>query len=241
MERDGRESNAGNDMREVWKRNIDRAHYEDSAERLKLEIEQAAAAKEMQERRDALSELDTYQRNQLKTEERAQQARITELAAQLEERSQLGILWEKLRGRIAWNTESELETARISLEEAEERSRAFEVVNHRQEQQQSDVEASQDKTEPEKAPSDYTPQWNEYAIPPPEQTRDIHTMATVTAAIPDTPEKQQQEPRINDYMAELEAQQRDSEQIERTANAFAQARQEGQEMGGIKERDNEMG
>jgi hypothetical protein len=35
-------------------------------------------------------------------------------------------------------------------------------------------------------------------------------MATVTAAIhePDTPEKQQQELRINNYMAELKAQQR---------------------------------
>ena len=136
MERSGQESRIGSEAREVWKRNIEKAYYSDRAQSLELETAQAQAE---QTKRDIAKQLYDQQRAEMEEEQRKQQEKIAELTAQLHEKSRLALLWEKLRGRLAWNAQRELEAARLAEQENKERQAALEVARLYQEQQQQEA------------------------------------------------------------------------------------------------------
>lgn len=144
MERDGVESHAGNDLRAVWKRNAERALQADQAELIDLRIAQERAREIEQahaERRrfDGLYEM---QRLTLEQERERHQQQINELSSKLEDRSRFAVLWDKVRGRLGWRAEEELEAARTALQENEERANALEISRMMQETRE--YEAQQD-------------------------------------------------------------------------------------------------
>lgn len=161
MERDGKESHAGNDLRDVWKRNAERANYADQAERVALEIaqERAREAEQAQEERRQFQELYQLQRTTLEQERTQHQQQVDDLSARLEERSRLAVLWDKMRGRLGWRAEEELHTARMALEENQERARALELSEQMQQQRERE-EREQQAAEYEAVPPQ--PELSEY-------------------------------------------------------------------------------
>lgn len=135
MEREGRESHAGNDLRAVWARNLERAKSADELARLSLKIEQERTEQidsqlKAEKGRDPLYD---YQRQILEKQHARYEERIRNLSAQLDNRGQFFILWDKLRGRLGWNAEQELQAARTGLHELEERQSALDIIQAQQE------------------------------------------------------------------------------------------------------------
>lgn len=135
MEREGRESNAGNDLRAVWARNLERAKSADELARMNLEIEQERAQqidyKLIEERNNR--HVYEYQRQVLEKQQARYEERIKTLSEQIEGRSQFFVLWDKCRGRLGWNAEQELQAARTGIQELEERQSALEIIQKQQE------------------------------------------------------------------------------------------------------------
>ncbi len=135
MEREGRESNAGNDLRTVWARNLERAKSADELARMNLEIEQERAQQidhKLTEERNNRHVYE-YQRQILEKQQARYEERIQTLSEQIEGRSQFFILWDKCRGRLGWNAEQELQAARTGIQELEERQSALEIIQKQQE------------------------------------------------------------------------------------------------------------
>lgn len=138
IERDGRSSNAGDDLRAVWKRNAEREWSQTQEIILDLQIahERLSEARTAQER-PAKQE---YQFSALYEAERASlrkttaecEQQVDELSGRIEGRNRIAVFWDKLRGRLGWNAELELEAKRQSLQEAQEREKALELSYARQ-------------------------------------------------------------------------------------------------------------
>ena len=146
MERTGRESLAGNDLRATWERNAER---EGRAEELEIINQEAnrgdlgapERAQEDSGRDDATQSLFDAQRAYMETEASGYQSRIDELQGQLEDRSRVAIFWDKVRGRLGWNAEQELKAQQMELRANQERQAALERAEAMERQQQAEKAA----------------------------------------------------------------------------------------------------
>lgn len=123
LEREGKETNAGNDLRATWKRN---AEIMRAKEAEAIAIAQAEEARRAQQAREDFSDLFIRQKEDFAQEQAERQASIDALAEQIEGRSWIGKFWDKLRGRLGWNAELELESQRNDMEALRERQTALE-------------------------------------------------------------------------------------------------------------------
>ena len=126
MEKQGKPSIIGDELREVWTRNAEKAIEEERIDILSLAIEKETA-QPLIKQRSSVEMLYTLQRRKYEKEAKEQQERIALLTAQLAGKSRLHVLWEKLRGRIGWTAEKELATARMVAQENIERMRALQL------------------------------------------------------------------------------------------------------------------
>ena len=163
MERQGRESHAGNDLRETWKRNAERDRREMQEIMLELQIaqEQAQEAAREPEQDQGLryhfEDLYDAERANLGEQQADYQQQVDELTELVENRSRIAVFWDKLRGRLGWNAELELEAKRQQLEEAQERAEALELSyarqreiedeRRREQEQQAELEAQEQEQE----------------------------------------------------------------------------------------------
>lgn len=133
MERKGKQSALGDEIREIWARNAERALQEDKQRALDLQIAQARLeqANEQQAEYDALYDL---QQQRIQEERDGYQKQVDTLSQQLEGKGRFLLLWEKLRGRVAWKAEQELEANRQALQQAKEHERILNVSRQIQEQ-----------------------------------------------------------------------------------------------------------
>ena len=121
MEREGRRSYAGDDLRAVWERNAEREAAADRADALNLDIAQERlkaaqeALRQRQEHRDT-QELFARQRGDLERQAAEQRAQIEALSAQLEGRGRFAVFWDKVRGRLGWDAEKDLAAQRQALD-----------------------------------------------------------------------------------------------------------------------------
>lgn len=145
MEREGKDSERGEKLREIWERNAERAHLADQQERVELEIAQERM-RQIEQERQQFDTLYETQRQQIEQERQQYQEQIDELSSQLEGRSRFAVLWDKLRGRLGWHAEQELAAAQRAAGEAEERKRVLEVSYAQQMQRESDDRAKQEHT-----------------------------------------------------------------------------------------------
>lgn len=143
MEREGRESNAGNDLREVWQRNAERAHDRDQQERIELEIAHGRM-QQLQEERRGFDDLYLAEKQRIEQEKQQYQQQIDQLTSQLQDRSRLSIFVDKLRGRLGWRAEQELAAAQRAAGEAEERKRVLTLSHTQQQQREADYRAKQE-------------------------------------------------------------------------------------------------
>ena len=131
MEREGRRSHAGDDLRAVWERNAEREAKADRADALNLDIAQERlkaaqeALRQRQEHRDT-QELFARQRGDLERQAAEQRAQIEALSAQLEGRGRFAVFWDKVRGRLGWDAEKDLAAQRQQLDITQERQGALE-------------------------------------------------------------------------------------------------------------------
>lgn len=158
MERDGRTSHAGDDLRAVWQRNAERAAREEKCKVLDLEVERerlrlleehhhaargqeddgyarAKPAKPVSTRpepvkhdREAEARIEERDRQQAALE--GLRAKVKALEASLEGRNGLAVFIDKLRGRVGWKAERELSNGRNQLAELE-RAQAIENAKQR--------------------------------------------------------------------------------------------------------------
>ena len=137
MERDNRPSKAGDDLRATWQRNADREWLAAQAEITEAEIahgELSQSAPASQRKRGTFDTLFDRQAQALGNQHRRQQQSVDDLAAQLDGRHRLAVFWDKLRGRLGWNAEMELEASRSALRETEERQRFLAAARDHQRQ-----------------------------------------------------------------------------------------------------------
>ena len=149
MERNGRPSKAGDDMRATWKRNAEREMTASESEILDYEI----AAAKLNQSQSALDELEqrstqvgafdhifASQQAIVAEECLHQQTVVDEYAAKLEGRGRVAIFWDKLRGRLGWRAEQEYEAAQMALQEAQQRQAALEraVANQKLKEQRAE-------------------------------------------------------------------------------------------------------
>lgn len=134
MERDGRPSKAGDDIRAIWLRNAEREMAASESEILDYEI----AAAKLNQSQSALDELEhretqagafdhvfAAQQAVVAEECTHQQEIVDDYAAKLEGRGRVAIFWDKLRGRLGWRAEQEYEAAQMALKEAQQQQEAL--------------------------------------------------------------------------------------------------------------------
>lgn len=137
MEREGRLSHAGDDLRAVWWRNAERALSADRSEALDMSL----ASERLQGAQDAREALppvkhplpsfdDAFAAERASIEQQCaqHQGQVDDLSEKLEGRGRFAVLWDKLRGRLGWNAEQELKTAQAALQANEERRTALETA-----------------------------------------------------------------------------------------------------------------
>lgn len=130
MERDGRRSHAGDDLRAAWSRNAGREQLQVARDLLDHEIaqerlSQAARERQQAEQRGAFDALFAKEKARLQAQTALYQRQVETLAAGLEGRGHLAVFWDKLRGRLGWHAELELEANRQALTEAKAREEAL--------------------------------------------------------------------------------------------------------------------
>jgi hypothetical protein len=168
MEREGRESNAGNDLRETWKRNAERDRREMQEIILELQLAQEQAQEAAQEPKQDqglkyhFEDLYDAERANLGDQEADYQQQVDELTEMLENRSRIAVFWDKLRGRVGWNAELELEAARQQLEETQERAEALELSYAQQREVEEERSREQEQqAERERQMQDYIDRFKE--------------------------------------------------------------------------------
>ena len=137
MEREGRSSHAGDDLRAVWWRNSERALAADRAEVLDMSVasERLQSAQEARETLPADKQPlpsfdDAFAAEHASIEQQCalHQTQVDELSQKLEGKGRIAVLWDKLRGRLGWNAEQELKTAQAALQANQERRAALEAA-----------------------------------------------------------------------------------------------------------------
>ncbi len=214
MEREGRESHAGNDLRAVWARNAEREALAEARTLSDLEIAQQAlegaqmAREGLQADAGASAARKAFvasERAAMAEEMQRYQDQVDQLAAQLDGRSRVAVFWDKLRGRLGWRAEMELETARTALED----------VQHRRAELEADNAAAE---------------FDERARPPAEPERDIQP-EFARATEPEPPERSVEDSATLKEDFAREAAGRSPEAGELTAEEYAQMFLEAYEAG----------
>lgn len=147
MERNGKRSKAGDDLRAVWQRNGYRevAYSEVDADQLELAQEICNRAQKTLHDKERIPPdedyLDLYnaQKLFLEAEYAASQKLVDDYAARLDGRSRVAVWWDKLRGRLGWRAEQDYEAERMRLQELRSRQRALED-SRRQEESRRDAQ-----------------------------------------------------------------------------------------------------
>lgn len=147
MEREGKQSERGNELREVWKRNAEHEYLRDDLDAVDIQIANVRL-REMesaQAHHGGFKELYDLQRRRMDEERERFEGQIKALSEQLEGRSRLAVFWDKMRGRLGWNAETELNIARMEAEAHEQRRRALELsYAHQQERERGQREIERD-------------------------------------------------------------------------------------------------
>jgi hypothetical protein len=102
------------------------------------------------------------ERANLGDQEADYQQQVDELTEMLENRSRIAVFWDKLRGRVGWNAELELEAARQQLEETQERAEALELSYAQQREVEEERSREQEQqAERERQMQDYIDRFKE--------------------------------------------------------------------------------
>ena len=164
MERQGRRSHAGDDLRAVRARNEERARLAEDSKFIEMEIArerrrlaQAFEKAHAQEIVEAPKEPEQSppvqqdpQEQQRAEREAALREQVQQMESAFEGRGRMAVLWEKLRGRMAWSAERDLATARQELTDFQSQTKPQSPQDARREAARE--QSSSDRGDPDKTP-----------------------------------------------------------------------------------------